>query len=203
MPQLFAQLSYQDICGAVALIMSFIGTSIYIRSILKGQTKPHLYTWIIFTLLTGIAFFAQISDNAGPAAWVMGGNAALCFLIVILCLKYGHKNKTTFDKVALSFSMMSILPWLITKDPLLSVIMISLIDSAAMLPTLRKSWNFPEQENLSNYLIQNLKNIITLFALTHVSLTNSLYIISIILVNTSLIGVCVFRRRVLSRHQIL
>jgi Ca2+/Na+ antiporter len=198
MSQFLQQLSYQDICGAVALLMSFIGTFIYIRSIFNGQTKPHLYTWAIFTVLTTIAFFAQISDNAGPAAWVMGANAALCFIIVLLSFKYGHTHKTMFDKIALTFSVIAILPWIITKDPLLSVIMVSLIDACAMLPTIRKSWNFPWQENLPNYYIQNTKNIITFLALTHVTVTTSLYLVSIFLVNATLIGVCIYRRRVLS-----
>lgn len=61
-------ISYQEILGAIAFLISIVGTVVYIRSILKGDTKPHLYTWIVFSILTCIAFFAQISDNAGPGA---------------------------------------------------------------------------------------------------------------------------------------
>ncbi|OFW88328.1 MAG: hypothetical protein A3B66_04090 [Alphaproteobacteria bacterium RIFCSPHIGHO2_02_FULL_46_13] len=194
-------ISYQEILGAIAFLISIVGTVVYIRSILKGDTKPHLYTWMVFTILTSIAFFAQISDNAGPGAWMMGANAVLCFLIMLLCPKYGHKEKTKADKIALISSLFAIIPWLMLESPLVSVIMVSLIDMVAFFPTIRKSWDNPYQENIPNYMIQNLKNIIALFALTNFTITTSLYLISIFLVNSTLIGICVYRRRIIPNKQ--
>lgn len=188
-------ISYQEILGAIAFVISLWGTFIYIRSILRGHTKPHLYTWTVFSVLTCIAFIAQLSDNAGPGAWMMGATALSCFATALLSLKFGTKQHTKSDKIALFASLSAIIPWLMTKDPLLSVIMISLIDGIAMLPTIRKSWNNPYQENLPTYWIANLKNVIALFALTNFSMVTSLYMISIMLVNTALIAVCVYRRK--------
>ena len=190
-------ISYQEILGAIAFIISLWGTFIYIRSILRGDTKPHLYTWTVFSILTCIAFVAQLSDNAGPGAWMMGATALSCFATALLSLKYGNKQHTKSDKIALVASLSAIIPWLMTKDPLLSVIMISLIDGIAMFPTIRKSWNNPHQENLPTYWIANLKNVIALFALTNFSIVTSLYLISIMVVNTTLIVVCIYRRRAL------
>lgn len=192
-------LSYQDVLGSVAFIISLWGTFIYIRSILNGETKPHLYTWIVFSILTGIAFFAQISDNAGPGAWMMLATALSCATTAILSIKYGEKSRTKSDKIALISSLSAIIPWLLTKDAVLSVVMISLIDGVAMLPTIRKSWEKPYSENLPTYWLANLKNAIALLALTNFSITTSLYLISIMIVNTALIVVCVYRRRFVSR----
>ncbi len=188
-------ISYQELLGAIAFAISLWGTFVYIRSILRGYTKPHLYTWIVFSILTCIAFFAQISDNAGPGAWMMFATTASCTTAALLAIKYGEKSRTMSDKIALIASLSAIIPWLMTKDALLSVIMISLIDGIAMFPTIRKSWNKPYQENLPTYWIANLKNVIALFALANFSVVTSLYLISIMAVNTILIGVCVYRRQ--------
>jgi len=193
-------ISYQEILGAVAFAISLWGTFIYIRSILRGNTKPHLYTWIVFSILTCIAFIAQISDNAGPGAWMMGATALSCFTTALLSIKYGEKTRTKSDKIALFASLSAIIPWLMTKDPLLSVIIISLIDGIAMFPTIRKSWNKPYQENLPTYWIANLKNVIALFALTNFSMVTSLYMVSIMVVNTILIAVCVYRRKFIKQN---
>jgi len=190
--------SYQEVLGAIAFIISLWGTFVYIRSILKGRTKPHLYTWVIFSILTCIAFVAQISDNAGPGAWMMGATSLSCFTTALLSIKYGIRNHSKSDKIALFASLSAIIPWLMTKDPLLSVIMISMIDGIAMFPTIRKSWNSPYQENLPAYWIANLKNVIALFALTNFSIVTSLYLISIMVVNTLLISVCIYRRKAVS-----
>lgn len=181
--------------GAVSFLMSLAGTAVYIRSVLSGKTKPHFYTWIIFTILTAIAFLAQIVDNAGPGAWMMAATALSCGLTAVLSLKYGDMERTRSDKIALAASLFAILPWLLTKDPLLSVVMISLIDAVAMFPTIRKSWYRPFQENLPAFWIAIFKNLIALFALTNFTLTTSLYLISVCVINGSLIVVCLYRRR--------
>lgn len=132
---------------------------------------------------------------------MMGATTLSCSVTALLSIKFGEKNRTKSDKIALFASLFAILPWLMTKDPLLSVIMVSLIDGVAMIPTIRKSWNKPYQENIPTYWIANLKNVISLIALTNFTVTTSLYLISIFLVNSTLIGICIYRRRMIPNKQ--
>lgn len=194
-------IDYQTILGVIASIISLVGSVVYIRSILQGRTKPHLYTWLIFAILTTIALIAQIVDGAGPGAWMMAVTALSCGTTALLSLKYGEKSRTVSDRFALLAALLAIVPWLFTKDPLLSVIMISLIDGIAMIPTIRKSWHNPYQENLPTFWLANLKNVIALFALKNFTLTTSFYLISICFVNTALILVCLHRRRVVEKQK--
>lgn len=187
----------QEYLGAIAFVMGVVGTWIYIRSILLGHTKPHLYSWIAFSILTTIALFAQLHDNAGPGAWMMTITALSCIAIALLSIKHGTQNITLSDKMALAASLFAIIPWLMTDDPLLSVIMISLIDGVAMYPTLRKSWHKPHQENLAPFNIASIKIVISLFALTNVTFVTTLYPLSIIFVNCALVAICLYRRHVL------
>ena len=189
--------TFEEYMGAIAFLMGLVGAVMYIRTILLGLTTPHLYTWLVFTILTTIGFFAQLTDNAGPGSWMMAITAISCGTIAVLSLKYGEKNITKSDKIALIASLFAILPWLLTEDPLLSVILISVIDGVAMYPTLRKSWHRPDQENLKTFAIANVKSVIGIMALNHISVTTALYPLSIVIINTALITLCLYRRQVL------
>jgi hypothetical protein len=188
-------MSHQEILGALAFLISLIGTIVYIRSIFKNESKPHFYTWLVFAILTLIAFAAQLADNAGPGAWMMGMTAVSCSTISLLSLKYGETSRTRGDKICLATALLAILPWFLTKNPLISVLMISAIDGIAMIPTIRKSWHQPYQENLLSYALANLKNLISLFALLNFTMTTALYPVSVCLINSTLIAVCLYRRR--------
>lgn len=77
-------LTFPVVIGAAAFLIRGIAGGIYIGSILKGQTKPHLYTWLVFTILTAIAFLAQIKDGAGPGSWMLGITTISCFINTLL-----------------------------------------------------------------------------------------------------------------------
>lgn len=189
--------SLQELIGAIALSLSFGGSVVYILSILRGQSKPHLYTWLVWSILPTIAFFAQIHDNAGPGAWVTGMTALSCIITSVLALKYGEKNITRGDRWALAASLLAILPWLVTDDPLWSVILVAIIDTVAFIPTFRKSWDKPYEENLSSYNLHSLKMTLSMFALTNVTWVTILYPLSFVAVNIVFTGYCYARRLVL------
>ena len=190
-------LTFQDSIGALAFLIRAVASGIYIVSILKGDTKPHLYTWLVFTLLTAIAFLAQIQDGGGMGIWTTGLAILVSIINSLLALSYGEKNITKSDKLALIAATTSILPWLLTQNPLGSVILVSLIDTIAMYPTFRKSWSKPQEENLTSYFLVGLAFLLSTLALTHISVTTFLYPIAIAFINLSLIFLCLWRRHVL------
>ena len=79
-----------EIFGVLAVIVGMTGQGIYIATILQGKTRPHLFTWLVWTILGGIGFAAMVHDNAGPAmmlhnsapsgvfTWWSAGLAASC-----------------------------------------------------------------------------------------------------------------------------
>lgn len=182
--------------GLIAFFISVAGSALYFISIFKGDTKPHLFTWLVFSILTSIGFFAQLSDKAGPGAWATGATALSCIATALLALKYGESSRSRSDYIALLFSLFAIVPWLLTKDPLLSVILISLIDTIGLYPTLRKAWNAPYSENLSSFSLANLKFLVALLAIENFTLVTVLYPVTIIAGNSVLILECLWRRRV-------
>jgi hypothetical protein len=186
--------TFQEYIGILSILVSLTGTGIYISSILRKKTKPHLYTWLTWTILPAIGFFAQRHGQAGPGAWASGTGAFASFIIVCLAFKYGEKHKTNSDRIALIVSLLAIIPWIVTKDPLGSVILISLIDLIAFFPTFRKSWSKPFQENLLNYTISALAMMLSLFAMHKFTLTTLLYPFAFVIGNFGFVLFCLWRR---------
>ena len=183
-----------EIIGYLTVIIGLIGEGIYLRSIFKGDTKPHLFTWLIWSILCTIGYMAQLTDDTGPGTWALGVTALFSWLNTGLCLKYGEKVFTRSDKVALAASLLSIIPWLLTDDPLGSVILISLIDLVGFYPTIRKSWIKPHEENLTAYYFANAKLLLSLFALNAITLTTVLYPLAIVVANTAFLVMCHWKR---------
>lgn len=191
-------LTTPEIIGGIAILIGLYGQVLYTGSILRGTTKPHLFTWVVWSILGFIGFFAQLHDHAGPGSWVLGITSSFCVVNALLALKWGEPTITRGDKIALAASLTAILPWALTKDPLGSVMLISIIDMVAFYPTFRKSWMKPHEENLSAYNLANAKFILSFFAMSTFTLNTMLYPVVIVLGNGAFVIMCLIRRRQLS-----
>jgi hypothetical protein len=194
---------YNEIYGFIALAISIAGSSVYISSILRGNTKPHIYTHLVWGIVTTIAFLAQLQGNAGPGSWAIGATAAACLTQAALALKYGEKDITRSDKIALAASLATVAAWLCAEDALLSVILASVVDVIAFYPTFRKSWRKPWQENLASYNIANLKLALSLVALTQFTPVTALYPLAGFTINLIFVISCLARRSYMARRSAL
>lgn len=186
--------SNAEIFGVLSLLVGFYASGTYIVSILRHRTKPHLFSWAVWGLLTLIGFLAQIHDGAGPGAWAMGLSVITILIIVLLSFWYGEKNFTRSDKIAFASALIAIVPWLMTEDPFGSVLLISLIDLVAFYPTFRKSWHKPYEEHLTGYNMANLKFILALFAMNTYTVNTTFYMAVCVAANLVFVAFCLIRR---------
>lgn len=189
-------MDYKIIIGIIAVVLGIIGYVPYIKDIFLGKTKPHAFSWFIWSLISFIGFAAQVSDFAGPGAWVNFVFAFSCLVIFIFALWKGEKNILFVDWVNLSCALFSLFLWYITQSPFLSVILIALTDFFGFLPTIRKSYTKPFEETLSTYAISGLAHGISLFALTHYSVITAFYPASLVVTNGIFVSMVLWRRRI-------
>ena len=130
----------KEAIGLIAISLNIIGTIPYVRSIYRGKTKPHLFSNIIWLVVTAIAFLGQVTKDAGPGAWTTGVATLTTLYILILAIKYGTKDVTRLDYVFLVLGLASIIPWILTDDPTISIVMATLVDVCGFIPTMRKTW---------------------------------------------------------------
>jgi hypothetical protein len=190
----------KEILGIVSLALAIIGYIPYITNILRNKTKPHAFSWLSWAILAGIAFAVQLLNNGGPGAWLMGLTAAVTFMIFLLSFRYGEKNILFVDWASLVFAGLALLLWLLTSNPLTSIILISIIDVAGgFFPTFRKSITNPYEETAALYFMYGFSLSLSVAALDDFSLINALYPASFVVINFGMAAFLLVRRQILAR----
>lgn len=185
-------MEYKAVLGMLAPIIGFIGYVPYFRDIFRGTTKPHMFSWFVWVLLLGTAFFAQIAEGAG--AWVTGFTAIVCLFIAVLAFSRGEKNITRLDWVCFVGALLGILLWKATSDPLSAIIIIIIVDIFAFAPTFRKAYGKPYEETALTYAASSVKFTIALFALEAYTLATVLYPAYLVCINAVFVGMVLSRR---------
>jgi hypothetical protein len=184
--------------GFLSLAVSIAGYAPYIVSTINGKTRPHAFSWIVWTMAVALVWVAQVSRDAGPGAWVTACAVIACVFISGLSFRYGEKGITRSDEVVFGVTLAAIPLWALTRDPLASVALMAVINVLGFVPTFRKTYKDPFSENMLFYISVVLKFMLGLLALDHYSFVTTLFPINSIVVNSLFIAMLVWRRREIS-----
>lgn len=182
----------------LTIIFTIYANTHYIVSIFKGKTKPHIYSWLIWAIINIIACSIQIKNGAGWGALTLGLGWIICVFVSIVSLWYGEKNITKFDTISFILTLSIIPIWLWTDQDLIAMTLSILIDALSFIPTIRKSYGKPREENLYPYFVSGLSFFISIFLSQEKILVNILYPIIIGCVNFLFIGYIWVRRRIIT-----
>ena len=182
------------VIGSIAAAVGILNYIPYIWSILKGKMRPHAFSWLVWGVLTGIAFAAQVTGNGGAGAWVTGTTAIGCFVIFLLALFKGQRAFPLFDWLSLAGAFLAMAVWWLTKNPLGAVLLVSLVDFLGFLPTFRKGWEKPFEDSTLLFGVGALKFVIGIFALDTFDLITGFYPLLLIVLNGGFVLILMFRR---------
>jgi hypothetical protein len=185
----------KTLLGTVSVAVNFVGYIPYFRDVLQKKTKPHIFTWLVWCVLAGIAFAVQLTNNAGPGSWVMGFTTFATLTILLLALRGGEKGIVLADWISLAVAGIALLLWFFTKDPLLAIILITGADVAGgFFPTFRKSYYRPREETVSLYAWYALSWTLSLLALERFDFVNAFAPAVFIVLNGGLVVFLTVRR---------
>lgn len=188
-----------QLLAVIAALLTLAGFIPYIISILNGQTRPHLYSWLIWAIATVVVGAAQWVSGGGAGALVtLFSGAITCFIVLLTWLRYDASHIKPVDAVFLVIAACALPAWLITDNPLTAVVMLTIVDIAGFGPTFRKSYHAPLGENLTLYYLVCVRNVIAAIALEYYSLTTLLFPLVIALANVVFIGLIHWRRHCLT-----
>lgn len=186
----------KDIFGYLSITVALASYVFYFASVIRGQTKPHAFSWITWSIITFIVFYAQYSNDAGPGAWGTGIIALSCAVVAVMAFFWGEKDIRKSDWVMFISALVIIPVWCFTSNPMLAVIMSIMIDAfGGYYPTFRKSWHKPHEEQLQLYIIGVPQLVCTLLAMEHYYLVNILYPLFVLIGNVSFVLMVLWRRR--------
>jgi len=184
----------KTIIGAITVVLGVVGYIPYLRNVLKGTTKPHVYTWFVWGSMTLIIFALQISDNAGPGAWVTLVTAILSLTIFALGIRQGDKDITKSDTLSFVAAIFALGLWLFAEQPVATTVLLVTVGMFGFIPTIRKSWNKPYTETISTYAINSFRQGLSFFALTNYSILTWLFPITWSIANGLFVLFLIIRR---------
>ena len=191
-------LSYKEIFSAIAIVLTFLAFVPYIRTIMTGATRPHVFSWIIWGSTTFVVFLAQLKAKGGGGAWPIGVSGTVTIFIAFLAyLKRADISITKADWLFLVSALSALPVWYITADPLWAVVILTVMDVLGFGPTLRKAYTFPHSEPLRFFALFAARNILVVGALERYSITTVLFPAVIAAACILLIVTIVYRRRAL------
>lgn len=166
----------REILSGAAILLTLASYAPYLRAIVRGRTRPHLFSWLIWSLATVTVFVAQRVAGGGPGAWPTGVSGVLTLTIAVLAWwKRADTQVTRMDAWFLIAAVVSLPAWWFTADPLAAVLILTGVELAGFGPTLRKAYHLPHEENLAFFGLFALRNTLSILALEHRSLTTVLF----------------------------
>lgn len=167
---------YKEFLGAIAIVLTLIAFLPYIHSIRQGKTRPHVFSWVIWGSTTFVVFLAQLADKGGAGAWPIGVSGIITIYVAFLAyIKKSDCTITRSDWLFFIAAMTSLPSWYLTADPLWAVVILTLVDVIGFGPTFRKAYSYPLEEKLTFFVIMAVRNLISIMALAHYSLTTVLF----------------------------
>jgi hypothetical protein len=152
--------------GKLAGFVSLLALIPYIRSILKGKTKPNRASWFIWAVVSTVLLASYHYSGATTTIWLAATFALIPIIISIFSIKYGVGGYEKLDIVCLVGAVTGLILWKLTSNPQTALYLNIAMDVLGFLPTIKKSYLQPETENTTAWLIALVANIVNVLALT-------------------------------------
>lgn len=179
------------------LLLQATGQITYIWSIIKGQAKPNLVSWVIWMVAPFLGFFFQIKSGAGISALpvFMAGFGPFLVILFSIFIKNGYWKISVFDMYCGALSVLALIFYIVTHNLGISILFAILSDALACIPTIVKTWKFPKTENSWLYFCAMASNILGLLTLTAWSFSVAAFSVSIIL-QCVVILFCIYQKNI-------
>jgi hypothetical protein len=135
------------IAAAISTLLAIYCGYPYLKAILRGKTKPHRLSWLIFTVMNGMVFFAQYLAGGRISTLISLTFFIYSLIIFVLSFRYGISKASKADWYLFTFAILAMIAWIITKSNDLAIWLTLLIDLAASAMIVLKEKNQPGTED--------------------------------------------------------
>lgn len=155
----------RTVCGVISVVVALVGTVPYFASIVKGRTRPHQLTWLVFTIMNGIVTVSQYLSGARSSVLISATYFVASFAIFLMSYRYGVRGSSRYDWLLFGMSLATIVVWLFTKNNVIAIWLTVLIDVFATSMTILKIRNHRGSEDHVPWLIASLAYVFACMAL--------------------------------------
>lgn len=168
-------MNWHIIVGILAGILQLTAIPSYLKDILKGNTRPNIVSWALWTLIQVIGIWVMIASPDG-FSWSLVLLAATTFntsAVVVLCLLgYGSKEFGRIELICLILALLAIGLWVTVKNSTLTLTFDILADLVAATPTLVKTWKEPHSEAVVPWVMVSVAAFLGALSTTIIDVEN-------------------------------
>ena len=187
-------MTFQDLMGALAVAIAIVAYAIYVWQTLRGETRPHPLSWLIFGILTGTGYLVQLDQAAGPGSWVMGITTVVCLLLCVMSFWKGERAFPWYEWAFLVAAAIIFGFYLWSRQPALSAVLASAVNVLGFGPTLTKAWARPHSDSVTTFCLNGIKFVPSFFALDVISVATCALPATLVVANLA-VALVIYARR--------
>jgi hypothetical protein len=147
---MFHSLQYLIFVGAAAQLL---GVTTYILGTYRGAIKPNRVSWLLWSIVPMISTAASLSAGVGWAVLpvFMAGFGPFLVFICSFANRESYWKLQNIDYICGVLSLLAILLWAVTRQPVAVIVFSIIADVLACIPTIIKAWKDPATESVNPY----------------------------------------------------
>jgi hypothetical protein len=182
------------VLGIGAGLIGVADTIPYVHDTLRGSTRPHRGTWLIWGVLAVVVCLSQYADGASWSLIMAAVQAVLTAFIFVLSIRHGEGGVSPAELLMIAIAGAGVVGWIMTDEPLVAtafVVIADLLGAGMMVP---KTYRDPESETLVTFAFASLGGALAAGAVGAVDFSLLLYPAYYCVINGA-IALLIFHRR--------
>jgi hypothetical protein len=142
--------------GVLAGVIGIFDTIPYLRDVMRGSTRPHRGTWLIWSALAVVVCLSSWADGASWSLVMLLTQAVLTTAVFGIAIVRGQGGTTITELMLIAVAAAGVVGWLLSGEPLIAtlcVVAADLIAAAMMVP---KTYRDPDSETLATYVYASI-----------------------------------------------
>src|SRR3954454_21638397 len=115
-----AMIELVAVLGLAAGLIGVADTIPYVRDTLRGSTRPHRGTWLIWGVLAVVVSLSQYADGASWSPVMAGVQAVLTRLVFVLSIRRGEGGVSRADIAMVAIAGAGVIGWIAADEPLVA-----------------------------------------------------------------------------------
>jgi hypothetical protein len=183
------------ILGLLGGVVGIADTIPYVRDTVRGSTRPHRGTWLIWGVLAIVAYVSQRADGGSWSLVMTGTQAVLTGLIFLLAIRHGEGGLAAADLSLIAVACAGLIGWIVAREPVVAVACVIVADLSAAAMMTPKVYRDPGSETLAMYALAGVGGALATGAVGELDVSLLLYPGYYCAVNSAMALLIYVRRR--------
>jgi len=180
--------------GVLAGLLGVADTLPYIRDTLRGVTRPHRGTWLIWGVLGVVVCLSQRADGASWSLVMAAVQALTTVIIFVLAIPRGEGGLSRVDAIMIAIAAGGVTGWVVADEPIVATACVVAADAIGVALMVPKTYRDPDSETLTTFALASVAAVLAAAAVAEPDPSLLLYPVYYCLAN-GLLALLIVRRR--------